>query len=258
MQYVVRPSPRCTIDTKRLQLPYVYSPLPANSIRLLLLLPAVNPDAPLHCELIHRPLSTTARLDYFEALSYVWGSADKPHTLTIQPNHSLPITTSLHAALLQLRDGWVARPLWIDAVCINQADLVERSAQVRLMAEIYFRASRVIVWLGEAIDNGDVALDDLRAMAAEEAERARGERAVEGPDHDSDNASATSDSDDASAKAVEDARDAAILALLRRPWFRRVWVIPTLHRRVSYFQGELTSAIPWHRSYKKLQQRATF
>lgn len=243
------PGPRRTIDNSAglidLQLPYIYSPLPANSIRLLLLLPAVDPDAPLHCELIHRPLSTTARLDYFEALSYVWGNADKTHTLTIRPGHRLPITTNLHAALLQLRDGWVTRrPLWIDAVCINQADLAERSAQVRLMAEIYFRASRVVVWLGEAGDNGDVALDDLRAMAAEEAERAGGQRVVEVPDHDSDHASATSDSDDASATNRENARDAAILALLRRPWFRRVWVnLRPLFKESLHFQEELTSVI---------------
>lgn len=48
--------------------------------------------------------------------------------------------------------------------------MAERSSQVRLMAEICLRASRVIVSLGEASDSGDVALDNLRVMAAEDAD----------------------------------------------------------------------------------------
>lgn len=39
--------------------------------------------------------------------------------------------------------------LWIDAICINQDDLDERSQQVRLMKNIYSTAGRVLVWLGE-------------------------------------------------------------------------------------------------------------
>lgn len=39
--------------------------------------------------------------------------------------------------------------LWIDAICINQADLEERSAQVRIMPRIYSNADCVIVWLGD-------------------------------------------------------------------------------------------------------------
>lgn len=38
---------------------------------------------------------------------------------------------------------------WIDALCINQADLEERSAQVQIMPQIYTKASCVIVWLGD-------------------------------------------------------------------------------------------------------------
>lgn len=38
---------------------------------------------------------------------------------------------------------------WVDAICINQADLEERSAQVQIMPQIYSQASCVIVWLGD-------------------------------------------------------------------------------------------------------------
>jgi hypothetical protein len=52
--------------------------------------------------------------------------------------------------------GW----LWTDALCINQADLAEKSQQVKLMGEIYKVAVEVVVWLGkeEVTDESAVAL----------------------------------------------------------------------------------------------------
>ena len=47
------------------------------------------------------------------------------------------------------RAGMVAEAaLWIDAVCINQEDVLERNQQVMLMGEVYRRASAVLSWLG--------------------------------------------------------------------------------------------------------------
>jgi hypothetical protein len=37
---------------------------------------------------------------------------------------------------------------WIDALSINQADIEERSEQVKLMSDIYQTATGVFVWLG--------------------------------------------------------------------------------------------------------------
>jgi len=39
--------------------------------------------------------------------------------------------------------------LWIDALCINQRDIQERSHQVQHMATIYRSAKSVVIWLGE-------------------------------------------------------------------------------------------------------------
>ena len=40
------------------------------------------------------------------------------------------------------------RRLWIDAICINQEDFLERNQQIRLMCSIYSRCKRLLVWLG--------------------------------------------------------------------------------------------------------------
>ena len=45
--------------------------------------------------------------------------------------------------------GAVSGFFWVDAICINQNDLEERSAQVQVMPQIYSKASCVIVWLGD-------------------------------------------------------------------------------------------------------------
>ncbi|KAF2830838.1 HET-domain-containing protein, partial [Ophiobolus disseminans] len=38
--------------------------------------------------------------------------------------------------------------LWIDAICINQSDLLERNHQVAQMRDVYTKAESVIAWLG--------------------------------------------------------------------------------------------------------------
>jgi hypothetical protein len=56
--------------------------------------------------------------------------------------------------------------LWIDAVCINQNDLVERASQVSMMAEIYTRCTQAIAWLGSGaeLEGGDASLDHFLAI----------------------------------------------------------------------------------------------
>jgi hypothetical protein len=55
---------------------------------------------------------------------------------------------NLHLALLHIRSPTHAVDIWVDAVCINQADEQERNRQVSLMAFIYTRATKVVAWIG--------------------------------------------------------------------------------------------------------------
>ena len=56
-------------------------------------------------------------------------------------------------------------PFWTDGICINQANEKEKEDQIALMAEIYAKASRVVVWLGEAKDDSDRALEEYVSQA---------------------------------------------------------------------------------------------
>ena len=187
-------------------------------MRLLRLLPHQNENSRIECRLITFSLSDRGNSHPYEALSYVWGSEDKKRPIYIGANNGgseddkrpiyneLHVTENLHAALRHLRHCSMERILWIDAICINQANSAEKMRQVQSMAKIYAKASRVIVWLvdppdegdapdnGDQVCNGDQALEAIRAAAAEE-------------------------------RRVDSAMDQRkILTLLGRKWFHRIWV----------------------------------
>jgi hypothetical protein len=125
----------------------LYPPSSSSPIRLLKLSPATAVNDHIECELFCSDLDGPQT---FEALSYTWGSVDNPVTISL---HSTPtqITQNLAAALRHLRLPNEARILWVDALCINQADEDEKSLQVAQMRRVYTSpcTERVLVWLGE-------------------------------------------------------------------------------------------------------------
>ena len=58
-----------------------------------------------------------------------------------------------------------SRLLWIDAICINQADFDERVAQIKIMRQIYQSASSVVVWLGDDDGDGGTAIELLSRIS---------------------------------------------------------------------------------------------
>jgi len=54
--------------------------------------------------------------------------------------------------------------LWIDAVCVNQTDVLEKNAQVRQTREVYKNAKGVVVSLGESSSVIDIALAELQSV----------------------------------------------------------------------------------------------
>ncbi|PMD14887.1 heterokaryon incompatibility, partial [Hyaloscypha hepaticicola] len=78
----------------------------------------------------------------YVALSYCWGDPSITHPIIV---NDLPVqvTTNLEAALRALRHQKV-ETVWIDALCINQLDLLEQGLQIMRMGLIYSNASYVI------------------------------------------------------------------------------------------------------------------
>ncbi|KAK4237529.1 heterokaryon incompatibility protein-domain-containing protein [Achaetomium macrosporum] len=141
---------------------YTYSALndPSVEIRVLELQPGVEPD-PIHCSLI--PVHLGSEGITYEAVSYTWGAEEASCSIRIG-NPTFPVRPNLMAALKRLRKPDSARRLWVDAVCINQDDIPERHAQVRMMLPIFQTATRVVVWLGEVTDDSHVAMHPFGFM----------------------------------------------------------------------------------------------
>jgi hypothetical protein len=176
---------------------YNFSPLlrDASVIRLLRILPSQEKNANLECELLEYDLEESdAAYQPYEALSYVWGSEDKPRTVSVN-ERELGVTQNLLAALHRLRNRQFSRIIWVDAICINQNDIQEKEHQIGFMAVVYAKASRVLVWLGESYDDSDYALDSIRCA---------GETSILPPN--------------------TEALQQSIVKLLNRPWFHRIWV----------------------------------
>jgi hypothetical protein len=125
----------------------VYSALrEKDEIRLLRLLPGSGSE-PVRCTLIHARLGESPTYD---ALSYMWG-LDRPGKnclLQVDDGRTLEVRENLGNALRYLRLKDKVRVLWVDAICINQADDAERGHQVAQMGMIYSQAFTVRIWLG--------------------------------------------------------------------------------------------------------------
>jgi len=138
--------------------------------------------------------------DGYSALSYTWGPSTQPHRSIRVNDADVRIRQRLYQALEHLRDPGQPRTLWIDALCINQRDAEEKTAQLPLMSHIYSAAAAVEIWLGTAADEGG---DDdewaVHAISSGDGQVQRTSRFLW-----------------------------AVSSIMRRPWFSRVWILQEL------------------------------
>lgn len=130
----------------------VYEQIPlsltGHEIRLIEVLHVNRKDgSDIRLKFHHRTISP--QLKYY-ALSYAWGSQSNQHNITVD-DETIPIRENLWhffwQSQIHLEDGqmveWVnGKPrslplLWIDALCIDQTNVLERNHQVALMGKIY-------------------------------------------------------------------------------------------------------------------------
>ena len=144
------------------QVSSLYVPINAtDDIRLLHIQSGVS-DERIICNL------STANIRQFpkyEALSYTWGSLEYTKSITCNGCRVM-VTENLYDALQQLRPRDGTRTIWIDAICINQSDDIEKSLQVRIMHQIYQQAQHVYIWLGTAPEEDEKAIRLLKALSS--------------------------------------------------------------------------------------------
>ncbi|THV54829.1 hypothetical protein BGAL_0019g00300 [Botrytis galanthina] len=143
-----------------------YQPLnrSTDQIRLLERV-VVHPESTSHCNLLAFELVVKSLSDHVEysALSYAWGQDLSLKSIVINGTR-VEVRANLANILVHISP---ATPfLWIDALCINQDDVIERNHQVMQMGSIYKQAREVIVWIGDKTDQGvenhaDILIPDI-------------------------------------------------------------------------------------------------
>ncbi|KAF5617316.1 heterokaryon incompatibility het-6 [Fusarium tjaetaba] len=174
-----------------------YSSLaPTTEIRILTLKHGKGDD-PIACNL--QPAMRDGA--EYHALSYEWEDESKNDPFVTIDNRQVQIRMNLFEALKNIRKPTEDLRLWVDAICINQSDVQEKSRQVAMMGEIFTEAVGVISWLGPVRDDSDLAMYAMRFN--------------ERPDSDS--------------RELK-----ALLSLCHRRYWRRVWIIQELYLAKSY------------------------
>ncbi|KAF7951697.1 hypothetical protein EAE96_006996 [Botrytis aclada] len=183
-----------------------YEPLDfdkATAIRIFIL-SGGSGESPIESSILHIDLKDPSGTIKYEALSYEWKEASDDNPVILVNDCKFRIRKNLYDALIQLRLVDKARYLWIDALCIDQSNHLERNHQVRIMQTFYKKAQRVILWLGPAKDDSDLAIEILEIMESTRV----GERQI-------------AESQDRNRKTWR----AALLALCRRSYWHRVWMM---------------------------------
>lgn len=164
---------------------------------------------------------------------------------------SFLVTPNLEDALIRLRDTNCSTWLWIDAICINQDDLIERAAQVGFMKDIYNDSIGVIVWLGgeksSTLSSAVYVIASISKQFASDTllrpESIIGPEGVLLSDQEFELLKKYTTDKVLGMPAMEAYK--CIASFFSLPWFRRVWVLQeaSSHRTVIVRLG--AHSFPW-------------
>jgi Heterokaryon incompatibility protein (HET) len=142
----------------------------------------------------------------YEAISYTWDNPTKSHSITLE-GHEFKVTKSAYDVLCDHSSSWKHQFLWIDSICINQKDNLEKSKQVLLMKMIYQKAFRVVAYLGNDPDS-HLAINLLKELRLFREYCPTGEEFYS-----------------KYRPEINSERWLALMRLLSHAWFERVWII---------------------------------
>lgn len=125
---------------------FQYSPLDhgSDSIRIITVLPDLSHSGLVQCSMKH----TTTKQSRYTCLSYEWGLEVSSGGTILIDGKPFRVRQNLLRFLEVAREQPSKAAMWIDAICIDQANTAERSHQVHLMGKIYSGAAEVWIWLG--------------------------------------------------------------------------------------------------------------
>ncbi len=125
--------------------PFQYAPLSESQIRVLRI--SIEPTTGFLVGSFDT-IDLESSVGTYRAISYCWGDPTPAYRVLLNNRQSLILTRSAAEILTHVLPRHPQDAFWIDQLCINQADNIEKSAQVMLMGQIYASTKQVIAWLG--------------------------------------------------------------------------------------------------------------
>ncbi|KAK1660103.1 heterokaryon incompatibility protein-domain-containing protein [Colletotrichum godetiae] len=185
-------------------------------------------NSPVQCDIIHSTLDCPPS---YRAVSHRWAPTGDEIQIILVDGAPFPVSTSIYDLLVELRRQRFSQLLWIDSICIDQANAEEKSRQVGLMREIFEEATSTIGWLGKS-PGAAKAFELVRRIVTTEK---------------------MDQKELASLKSSPSSGWEELLSLLTDSWFERVWIIQEIAASTNtVLQSGNTTMIHWESFAKGL------
>lgn len=174
--------------------------------------------------------------DKYDTFSYSWGSQRETHDLHLSfisnrldsedrprlnyesyRNGTIQIGKNLRDLLEELRRRNHKTFMWIDAICINQANDAEKKMQIPVMRNIYEYADDGYVWMGKGCPGETMAIEMLPEVV-EQLTRASTNSAVIMPAREESFV-------DNGVISPQHNFWSALRSILKNPWWSRLWTL---------------------------------
>ena len=216
-----------------------YTPLrdPSSQIRFLEVdCETSGPDDLIKCRLATWDVETAPP---YHAISYTWGPEEPTETILLDDGPAV-VRKNCADVLRQLIYFKSCLYYWLDALCIDQTNVIEKNAQVAMMGSIFSKAEHVLVCIGQEDDDGEYALQEIRDQRRYDCFPPSGERSdidhrpvivKTGPN------GKTDIPPDVNLPRFT----LSLAALSRRSYFERVWVVQEIYlaREASVCCGKI-------------------
>ena len=212
----------------------IYQALGTPRSTRLLKLSAATSLTTLSAELIEVNLDDKPRYD---AVSYTWGEDTGRTPISIN-GMPVPVRQNLLNFLIRLWRHGHNTPLWIDALSIAQHNVAEKGRQVGMIGDIFQQAGSVLVWLGEHADASETLFGPWKCPP--------GLCPIPPPKFQSHNSWWRLFNKTIDIPATDQAlRFSTWLAFLRRPYWRRLWIVQETTLAASMVVHCGDSRTPW-------------
>lgn len=203
------------------------------NFRLLRVLPNGSQEAAL----IECSLRTVPSVEFveFSALSCAW-EGEAPRKPILVNGYTLNVHENVWSFLNQARSSHYSTEIWIDAVCVDQEDLLDKTHHAKMIGQIYSHAYKIIAWMSP--DLGQNLRSSLKLVAKAHAMIRCPARSLFGRHNWPMAQDTTTEESLGFAHGVLD----ALHSVLSDPYWRRTWTAQEyiLARKVELWVGELS------------------